>query len=64
MLFYLSLIFIDATLKNKSIKIGAFSLLALFIQFFGYGLGFFESTMKVGVLKQKPQKAFPYLFFK
>tara|TARA_B110001454_G_C12705568_1_gene428429 strand:- start:346 stop:1347 length:1002 start_codon:yes stop_codon:yes gene_type:complete len=64
MLLYLSLIFIDATLKNKSIKIGAFSLLALFIQFFGYGLGFFESTMKVGVLKQKPQKAFPYLFFK
>ncbi|NQY28892.1 MAG: glycosyltransferase [Flavobacteriaceae bacterium] len=61
---YVSLIFVDSTIKNKSFKIGALSVFALFIQFFGYGLGFLESTIKVGVLKQKPQEAFPYLFFK
>ena len=61
---YVALIFIDSTIKNKSLKIGVLSVFALFIQFFGYGLGFLESTIKVGVLKQKPQEAFPSLFFK
>lgn len=61
---YLGVIFIDASLKNKSIRIGCQAVLALFIQFFGYGLGFLKSTIKISVLKQKPQDAFPYLFFK
>ena len=61
---YVTLIFIDSTIKNSSIKIGLLSIFALFIQFFGYGLGFLESTIKVGILKQKPQEAFPFLFFK
>jgi glycosyltransferase involved in cell wall biosynthesis len=61
---YVALIFIDSTINNNSIKIGVLSVFALFIQFFGYGLGFLESTIKVGVLKQKPQEAFPSLFFK
>jgi GT2 family glycosyltransferase len=64
MVIYVALIFIDSTIKTNSLKIGALSVFALFIQFFGYGLGFLESTIKVGVLKQKPQEAFPYLFFK
>jgi glycosyltransferase involved in cell wall biosynthesis len=63
-IFYVTLIFVDSSIKNKSFKIGLLSLLALFIQFFGYGIGFFKSTIKVGVLKQKPQDAFPMLFFK
>ena len=62
--FYVTLIFIDSSIKNKSFKIGLLSLLALFIQFFGYGIGFFKSTIKVGILNQKPQDAFPMLFFK
>ena len=62
--FYVTLIFIDSSIKNKSFKIGLLSLLALFIQFFGYGIGFFKSTIKVGILNQKPQAAFPMLFFK
>jgi glycosyltransferase involved in cell wall biosynthesis len=62
--FYVTLIFIDSSIKNKSFTIGLLSLLALFIQFFGYGIGFFKSTIKVGILNQKPQDAFPMLFFK
>ena len=63
-LMYVGLILIDSSMKNKSIFIGFLSLIALFIQFFGYGLGFLESTIKIGWLKQDPQEAFPYLFFK
>lgn len=61
---YLGVIFIDATIKNKSILIGSQAVLALFIQFFGYGLGFLNATIKIAVLKKLPQDAFPYLFFK
>jgi len=61
---YIILIFIDASIKNKNIKIGSKSVVALFVQFFGYGFGFLESTIKIGWLGKKPQVAFPYLFFK
>jgi len=61
---YICLIFMDACIKNKSFKIGVQSVLALFIQFFGYGIGFLESTIKIGLLGKKPQEVFPYLFFK
>jgi len=61
---YISLIFVDSSIKNNNVKIGILSVFALFIQFFGYGFGFLESTIKIGVLKKKPQDAFPYLFFK
>ncbi len=64
LLAYLLLIFVDCTNKNKSIKIGGLSVLALFIQFFGYGYGFLLSTLKISVLKQNPKEAFPSLFFK
>jgi len=60
---YLAVLFIDATIKNKSILIGLQALIATFIQFFGYGIGFLVATFKIAVLHQKPQKAFPYLFF-
>ena len=62
--FYLGAVLIDATFKNKSVLIGFQAILALFIQFFGYGLGFLLSTIKIAVLGKKPKEAFPYLFFK
>lgn len=61
---YLGVIFTDATIKNKSVLIGFQALLALFVQFFGYGIGFLNSTIKIAILKKSPQDAFPYLFFK
>ena len=62
-LFYFLFIFITATIQNKSFKIGFLSLIAVFKQFFGYGKGFLESYIKVILLKQKPEIAFPELFF-
>ena len=62
-LVYFVLIFIVASFQNISLKIGYLSVIAVWKQFFGYGKGFIISYMKVVLLKQKPQEAFPELFF-
>jgi glycosyltransferase involved in cell wall biosynthesis len=62
--FYFLLLFISSLLSNKSLKIALFSLWATIIQFYGYGKGFLVSYFRISILKQKPQEAFPELFFK
>jgi glycosyltransferase involved in cell wall biosynthesis len=37
---YILLILIDATVKNKSIQVGLLSIIAVFVQLVGYGIGF------------------------
>ncbi|MES2544190.1 MAG: glycosyltransferase [Bacteroidota bacterium] len=61
---YFFVLFITATIKNKSLKIGYLSIIAVWKQFFGYGVGFLESTIKITVLKKNPKEVFPELFFK
>ncbi|MEL6811918.1 MAG: glycosyltransferase [Bacteroidota bacterium] len=61
---YTLLVFLDSTFKNKSLPIGALTVLALFIQFFGYGMAFLRSTYYIRFLKKDPEKQFPHLFFK
>ena len=61
---YFLVLFLVSTYQNKSLKIGYLSLIAVWKQFYGYGLGFMESFIKIIVLKQKPQEVFPELFFK
>jgi glycosyltransferase involved in cell wall biosynthesis len=61
---YFLLLFLVSTYQNKSAKIGYFSVIAVWKQFYGYGTGFIESFFKVIILKQKAEKAFPELFFK
>jgi GT2 family glycosyltransferase len=61
---YFLVLFLVSSYQNKSIKIGYLSLIAVWKQFYGYGLGFIKSYFKVIILKQKPQEAFPELFFK
>ena len=60
---YVLLVFISSTLKNKSMFIGLLSIIALFVQFFGYGIAFLKSSYYIGLLKRDPQKQFPTLFF-
>ena len=62
-LYFISL-FVSSLLANKSLKIALYSLCAAAIQFYGYGKGFILSYYKIAILKQKPQDAFPELFFK
>lgn len=61
---YFILLFITSFLQNKSFEIAAYSLVAAAIQFYGYGIGFLKSYLKIHILKMKPEVAFPNLFFK
>jgi len=61
---YFIILFFASTLMNRNIKIGVLSLVAVFIQFYGYGMGYTESFFKVHLLRQKPEEAFPELFFR
>ena len=60
---YSALIFFDSSIKNKSIYIGLLSVVAMFMQFFGYGIAFLKSTFFIQILKKDPEKQFPNLFF-
>lgn len=62
-LVYFLIIGLDAGIKNKSGYIGIAAIVAAFIQFVGYGIGFWKSVWKLKFLKQQPQEAFPKLFF-
>jgi glycosyltransferase involved in cell wall biosynthesis len=61
---YFMVLFLVSTIQNRSLKIGYLSLIAVWKQFYGYGTGFLKSYIKVIIMKQKPQEAFPELFFK
>lgn len=61
---YLALVMVDSTIRNKSIFIGLLSVVAIFVQFFGYGIAFLKSSILIGLLKKNPQDQFPSLFFK
>ena len=61
---YFILIFIISSIQNKNPFIGLLSIIAVWKQFFGYGIGFLKSFYKISILGKKPQEAFPELFFK
>jgi glycosyltransferase involved in cell wall biosynthesis len=62
--FYFVTVIFVSSIQNNSLKIGFLSVIAVSKQFFGYGKGFLEAYYKVIILKQKPEVAFPELFFK
>ena len=62
-LLYVLIVFLDSTLKN-GIIIGSMSILAIFIQFYGYGTGFLNSFIQLKILGKEERKVFPNLFFK
>jgi len=60
---YLMLILIHATLVTRNVYIGLLSIVAVLVQFTGYGLGFLESFVKIRLLKKDARQSFPHLFF-
>ncbi|RZJ65509.1 MAG: glycosyltransferase [Flavobacterium sp.] len=62
-LFYFIFAFLLSSMQNN-VKIGLYSVLAILIQFYGYGTGFLKSFVQVRLLKKQPEKVFPELFFK
>ena len=61
--FYILLVLMSATIQTKSIKIGFLSVMAVLIQFFGYGGGYLLSFFRINILREDPKKVFPELFF-
>ncbi len=63
-LLYYSLIFVTALIKTQNLVIAFQALLAVTIQFFGYGYGFLRSTLLLMFKNETPEIIFPHLFFK
>jgi glycosyltransferase involved in cell wall biosynthesis len=63
-LFYSLIIFVDSTIRNRSLWVGLLSIPAAFVQLMGYGLGFIESWWKRCILKQDEFQAFEKTFYK
>lgn len=63
-IFYFLLVFILSTISNRNFTIGLQSLLAICIQFFGYGFGFLYATIKLSITNKPAEKVFSKLFFK
>ncbi|WP_299335700.1 glycosyltransferase [uncultured Psychroserpens sp.] len=61
---YLVIAFILACIQTRSLSVAVQSILAIFIQFFGYGYGFLKSTIAIDLLNKDPKEHFPKLFFK
>ena len=61
---YSLIIFADSSWQNKSVKIGALSICAAFVQLMGYGFGFIEAWWKRCVLGKDEFQAFEKTFYK
>lgn len=61
---YFALVFCVALVSTKNIFIAILALMAVSVQFVGYGYGFLKSTLALQVLKKDPKTYFPKLFFK
>lgn len=61
---YYALVFVLSLLKTKHLVIAIQALIAVNIQFLGYGYGFVKSTLKLMVSNKPAAELFPKLFFK
>lgn len=64
LLLYSLIIFIDSTIRNRSLWVGLLSIPAAFVQLMGYGLGFIESWWKRCILRKDEFQAFERTFYK
>ena len=63
LLIFALLIFLDASLRYKSLRIGMLSVAASFIQLFGYGLGFMKAFRKRILMNRKEFHAYEKNFY-
>ncbi len=61
---YFLAVFLEALFTTQSIAIAGWSVVAVLVQFYGYGLGYLESSFWIKFLKKEPEQVFPELFFK
>ena len=61
---YVLLLFLDAAIETRSLKIGFLSIIASFVQLSGYGCGFLYAAWRRIVLKKDEFSAFERTFYK
>lgn len=61
---YFTAVFIISMMQSRSLKVAALSLVAVLVQFYGYGTGYLLSFFRVQLMRQQPETAFPELFFR
>ncbi len=61
---YFFIAFLMSFFSTKNFYVAIQSIVAIFIQFIGYGYGFLKSTFKLMWSKKSPEQQFPNLFFK
>lgn len=64
LLLYALMVFVDSSLKNKSLLIGFYSIFAAYIQLIGYGTGFIRAWWRRCVLGKDEFEAFKTNFYK
>ena len=64
LLLYSLIIFVDSSIRNRSLWVGLLSIPAAFVQLMGYGFGFIESWWKRCILKKDEFQAFERTFYK
>ncbi|TRZ41079.1 glycosyltransferase [Robertkochia solimangrovi] len=62
-LVYLLMIFAGAWYSEGSLLVACYSVLAILIQFIGYGIAFAKSELFINLLRRNPREVFPELFF-
>ncbi|MCF7568192.1 glycosyltransferase [Sabulilitoribacter arenilitoris] len=61
---YFVIALLMALILTKSIVVALLSIVAISVQFLGYGYGFLKSTIAIGILNKNPEAYFSKLFFK
>lgn len=61
---YFLFVFLSALVLKRSVIVAFYAIIAVLIQFIGYGFGFLKSTILINFIGRKEQTTFPELFFK
>ena len=61
---FFTALFMESLIQTKNIKISFLTIIASFIQFFGYGAGFLRGYFLLNIKKQPAETAMPEMFFK
>ena len=63
-LLYFFLVFVISLMKERNFRVSILSVCAVFVQFYGYGIGFVKSNYILYILRKKPEEGMPEMFFK
>ena len=59
---YFLAVLIDATRRNRDLRVGIMSCFAVLVQFTGYGTGYLRTAYRLRLLGREPKSAFPGMF--